>query len=98
MKKNSIKKIDIIKNLNISQGFTSNYSKKVINDLIAIIINNIRSGNFNLKNIGTFKIINKKQRQGRNPKTKEKFIISARKSVVFTPSKKMSECVKRFNE
>ena len=98
MKKNSIKKIDIIKNLNISQGFTSNYSKKIINDLIAIIINNIRSGNFNLKNIGTFKIINKKQRQGRNPKTKEKFIISARKSVVFTPSKKMSECVKRFNE
>tara|TARA_B100000035_G_C20945126_1_gene529357 strand:+ start:526 stop:822 length:297 start_codon:yes stop_codon:yes gene_type:complete len=98
VKKNSIKKIDIIKNLNISQGFTSNYSKKVINDLIAIIINNIRSGNFNLKNIGTFKIINKKQRQGRNPKTKEKFIISARKSVVFTPSKKMSECVKRFNE
>jgi len=98
VKKNSIKKIDIIKNLNISQGFTSNYSKKIINDLIAIIINNIRSGNFNLKNIGTFKIINKKQRQGRNPKTKEKFIISARKSVVFTPSKKMSECVKRFNE
>ena len=98
MKKNSIKKIDIIKNLNISQGFTCNYSKKIINDLIAIIINNIRSGNFNLKNIGTFKIINKKQRQGRNPKTKEKFIISARKSVVFTPSKKMSECVKRFNE
>ena len=29
----------------------------------------------NLKNIGTFKIINKKERIGRNPKTKEEFYI-----------------------
>ena len=97
MKKNSIKKIDIIKNLNISQGFTSNYSKKVINDLIAIIINNIRSGNFNLKNIGTFKILNKKERIGRNPRTKEIYKIKARKTLAFKPSTNLSQKINIFS-
>ena len=44
-------------------------------------------GNLGLKNIGTFNLIKKKERLGRNPKTKEKFIISSRKSVIFKPSK-----------
>ena len=46
-----------------------------------------------LKNVGTFKLIHKKKRIGRNPKTKEEFLISSRKSVSFTVSKKISEKV-----
>ena len=70
-------------------GFSHNLSKKIINDLIEIIIQNIKSGNLGLKNIGSFNIIKKKERLGRNPKTKEKFIISSRKSIKFTTSKKL---------
>ena len=50
---------------------------------------NINHKNLVLKNIGSFKVIQKKQRIGRNPKTKEKFIISARNSLSFTTSKQL---------
>ena len=97
MIRKSIKKIDIIKNLSLQTGFSYNFSKKIINDLIEVIILNIGLGSLVLKNIGSFKLIKKKQREGRNPKTKEKFIISARKSIIFTPSKKISKNVNNFN-
>ena len=83
------RKIDIIKNLNEKTGLSLNLSKKLINDLIDIIIFNIKKGDLNLKNIGSFKIIHKRERVGRNPKTKEEFIITPRKQISFTPSKKI---------
>ncbi len=86
-----LKKIDLIESLSNKTGFSSNYSKKIINELIDIVIKNIKTGNFNLKNIGSFKLINKKQRIGRNPKTNEEFKITARKSISFSPSKKISD-------
>ena len=91
MIKKNIKKIDIIKNLSIKVGLTENLSKKIINDLIKILLHNIKENNLNLKNLGSFKIIYKKKRKGRNPKTKKEYIISARKIVSFTPSKKIYE-------
>ena len=97
MIRKNIKKIDIINNLSLQTGFSHNFSKKIVNDLIEIIILNISLGGLILKNIGSFKLIKKKQREGRNPKTKEKFIISARKSIIFTPSKKISKNVNNFN-
>tara|TARA_B100000963_G_C22176384_1_gene472509 strand:- start:217 stop:507 length:291 start_codon:yes stop_codon:yes gene_type:complete len=87
--RNNLRKIDLINNLSEEIGFSSNYSKKIINDLIEIIIQNIKKGDLILKNLGTFKIRKKKERIGRNPKTKEKFIIFERNSVVFIPSKKI---------
>ena len=90
MLKKNIKRIDIVNNLNLSLGLSSSFSKKLINDLVEIIINNIKSGNLHLKDIGSFKVISKKERVGRNPKTKNEYIISARKSVSFTVSKKIS--------
>ena len=96
MVRKNFKKKDIIKNLKNYTGFSSNYSNKLVNDLIKIIILNIKSGNLNLKNLGSFKVINKKERLGRNPKTKEEFIISSRKSIIFTPSKKISKNLNKY--
>ncbi len=89
MKSKNIKKIDFIKNLSLKTGFSENYSKKIISELISIFSSQIKNGKLNLKDLGVFKIINKKERIGRNPKTKEQFIISARKSISFTPSQKL---------
>ena len=89
MLKGNLTKLVLSKILSNKFGFSELYSKKLINDLIKIISHNIIAGNFNLKNVGTFKIINKKQRIGRNPKTKKEFIITARKSLIFVPSKKL---------
>ena len=91
MLKQKNKKIDLIKNLSLKTGLSRNYSKKIINDLINILILNIKSGSLNLKNIGSFLIKEKKERIGRNPKTKVEYIISSRKTVIFHPSKKISK-------
>ncbi len=84
-----IKKIDLIKDLNRKTGFSHNFSRKIVDDLIDVIINNIKDGYLNLKNIGSLKVRHKKERLGRNPKTKKEFIISSRKTVSFTASKKI---------
>ena len=91
MSNHKLKKEDIINHLSNKTGFSINFSKKLINDLVKIIIDNIKDDNFNLKNIGSFKLLKKSERLGRNPKTGEKYIISKRKSVSFNPSKKISK-------
>ena len=96
MLKTNYKKINIIKNLSANTGFSNNLSKKLIKDLLDAVIQNICSGNLNLKNVGSFKIIKKSQRIGRNPKTKKEFIITARNSISFIPSKKLLEIINRF--
>lgn len=81
-------KSEIIKVLSNQKGYSKNLSKKIINDLLDSMIFCLNSGEINLKNFGSFRLIKKNQRLGRNPKTKEEFIISARKSVKFTISSK----------
>mgnify|MGYP001195335655 CR=1 FL=1 len=91
MSKENLKKIDIARNLNQKTGFSLNYSKKIISNLIDIMVQVIKEGNLNLKNIGSFSLISKKERIGRNPKTKEEFTIISRRAVVFKSSKKLSK-------
>ena len=95
VRKNLTKK-DIIKDLTLKTGFPFIYSKKLLSDLIETIIQNIKSNSLILKNIGSFKITHKKERIGRNPKNKQKFIIPARKSVSFGTSKKLSNQLNKF--
>ena len=98
MSNNKLIKDNIIKNLSKQTGFSFRFSKKLINDLINIFIKNIKTNNFNLKNIGTFKLINKRERWGRDPKTKEEFIINSRKSLSFITSKNLSNLLNKNNE
>ena len=98
MIKNNLKKIDISKILSKKKGFSLPLSKKLTQDLINILILMIKNGKLNIKNLGSFKILNKKQRIGRNPKTKKEYIISKRKSVSFIPSKKISDYLNKLYE
>ena len=86
MLKKDFKKIDLIKVLSLKTGYSQNYSKKIVDNLINIFIQNIKSGNLNLKNIGSFKLLNKKERIGRNPKTGIEARISPRRVLSFHPS------------
>lgn len=89
MKYKTFTKNDLVKNLSHYTGFSKNFSKKLIDDLINIILLNLRNGELILKNLGSFKVIKKKERIGRNPKTKKEYIIKSRKSVIFTSSKNL---------
>jgi len=88
---NNYTKNIFIEQLSKKTGFSKNLSKKLINDLLKIFTQNLIEGRLVIKNFGVFKIIQKKQRMGRNPKTKEEFIINARKSLTFSGSKKISD-------
>ena len=90
MSQNNLTKEDICIFLSRKKGYSVLYSKKIINNLIEILKNEIKENSFNLKNIGTFKILNKKERIGRNPRTKEIYKIKARKTLAFKPSTNLS--------
>jgi len=91
----NITKIDFSKNISDKTGFPISFSKKIVDDLIMIYNEMIRNNNLVLKNIGTFKLSTKKQRIGRNPKTKEEFLVSKRKSVRFAVSKNLSKILNK---
>ena len=68
-------------------GFSKNLSQKIIDDLFQNVISEIiKSNKVKIAAFGTFSILNKKERIGRNPKTGVEAKIFARKVVKFKPS------------
>ena len=69
-------------------GFSKQISENLIDEFLSNIISSLISeGTIKISNFGTFSIRKKKERIGRNPKTKEEKIISSRNVVLFKPSK-----------
>ena len=90
--KQSLGKREIITKLTSAIGFSSKNVQKITEDIIEIIISNlVYNKKINLKNLGTFNVVFKNEREGRNPKNKEKFIITSRNTIKF----KVSETLKK---
>ncbi|MDR2685734.1 MAG: integration host factor subunit alpha [Rickettsiales bacterium] len=51
----------------------------------------VRGEEVKISGFGTFKILNKRERMGRNPKTGAPAVISARRTVTFHPSAKLKK-------
>jgi len=69
-------------------GFSKIISENIVNDIFYIITLGIKENEkVKISSFGIFQKRRKNERIGRNPKTKEKKIISARKVVTFRPSK-----------
>ena len=98
MTNNNITKNDFSKNMSDETGFPISLSKKIVDDLLIIFTEMIKNNDLVLKNIGTFKLSKKNERIGRNPKTKEEFLISKRKSIRFIVSKNLSKVLNIYNE
>jgi|TARA_Y100000310_G_C20699247_1_gene828156 integration host factor subunit alpha len=85
-KKNFTRK-DLSNKIHQNLGFSKNYSSTIVDNFFETLIQEIiKSNKIKISSFGTFKVINKKERIGRNPKTKEKAIIVPRKVVRFKPS------------
>ena len=68
-------------------GFSKNLSLKIVDDFFeSIILAIIKSNKIKISSFGTFSILNKKERMGRNPKTGVQAKIFSRKVVKFKPS------------
>ena len=69
-------------------GLTKKDCNDIVNDIIDDIIKGLNINNIvKIHNFGTFKLKHKKERLGRNPKTKEEVIIAPRNVISFVPSK-----------
>ena len=68
-------------------GFSKNFSSTIVDNFFEIITSElIRSNKVKISSFGTFKVMSKKERIGRNPKTKIEAKITSRKVVKFKPS------------
>ena len=68
-------------------GFSKNFSSKIVDSFFETLISDlINTEKIKITAFGTFQVLNKKERVGRNPKTKIESIITARKVVKFKPS------------
>jgi integration host factor subunit alpha len=81
---------DIAEFINHEFGLSKKDCNDIVNDIIDEIISGLKeSSSVKIHNFGTFKLKHKKERIGRNPKTKEDVMIQPRNVISFIPSKKI---------
>ena len=86
LKKNFTRK-DLFNRINKKIGFSKNISSEIVDDFFKVLISElINSSKVKISSFGTFSVLNKKERFGRNPKTKVEAMILPRKVVKFKPS------------
>ena len=90
---------DLINLVYMQLGFSKLISENLIEDFFSLMIVNLKKEKkIKISKFGTFFIRLKKTRIGRNPKTKEKKIISERNVVLFKPSKEFKKFINTNND
>ena len=88
MNKQNISRDEIAEAMKSEFGFNRKLCLDVVNEIIDIIIDGLKSDKkVKIHNFGTFKLNSKNSRIGRNPKTKQEYSISSRNVVTFKASK-----------
>ncbi len=92
----NLTKKEIINSIYMQIGFSKKISETLLEDIFELILKNIiEYKKVKIAKFGTFTLRNKKQRIGRNPKTKETKIISARNVILFKASKELKEYINK---
>jgi len=95
----NLTKKDLVNTIYMQLGFSKQISEHLIDDFLFLIIKNLKNEKkIKLSNFGTFSVRSKKSRIGRNPKTKEKKVISERNVILFKPSKEFKEFINQNND
>ena len=86
LKKNFTRK-DLSNKVYQNLGFSKNFCSTLIDDFFESLISELLKLNkIKISSFGTFEVVNKNERIGRNPKTKVEVKITARKVVKFKSS------------
>ena len=94
----NLTKKEIVNSIYMQIGYSKKISENLLDDFFDIIFHNLKKNNkVKIAKFGTFHVRLKKSRIGRNPKTKEKKIISERKVVLFKPSKELKKLINERN-
>ena len=90
----NLTKKDLVNSIYMQIGYSKKVSETLLEEFFVILLNNlIQKKIVKISKFGTFYLKEKKQRIGRNPKTKKEAIISARNVVSFKPSKEFKKFV-----
>ncbi len=90
MRKNAITRASLAEAVHRKVGLSRTESRQLVGQVLDMIIDALDKDELvKLSSFGTFRIHHKKPRIGRNPRTKEEAIISARRVPGFRASPKM---------
>ena len=96
MKRINLTKKDIVNSIYMQIGFSKAISENLFDDIFDIILQNIiNHKRVKISKFGTFELRTKKQRLGRNPKTKQEKIISERNVILFKASKEFKKFINK---
>ena len=95
----NLRRKDLVNLVYMQIGFSKLISENLIEEFFSLMIVNLKKEKkIKISKFGTFFIRSKKKRIGRNPKTKEKKIISERNVVLFKPSKELKKFININND
>ena len=97
--KKTLTKAEIVESLFYTIGLTKREAKDLVESFFNALTDYLSKGYMvKLPGFGNFIVRQKNERPGRNPKTGENVVISARKVVVFRPGQKLKHQIERRDE
>ena len=92
-------KADIVRNIAQGTGLTKTDTAAVVDGFIEAVIEALQRGeHIEIRGFGTFKVVTRAPRTGRNPRTGSEVKITSRKAPVFKPSKELRARVETKKE
>ena len=89
----SFGKKDISKNISSKALISNDESKEFFGNFLNLVTSKSKSRIVKISGFGTFYTKNTPQRLGRNPKTKEEYVISKRSKLFFKSSNKIRNII-----
>ena len=89
----NLTKKDLVNLVYMQIGFSKQIAENLIEDFFSYCYKFKKEKKIKISKFGTFSLREKKQRIGRNPKTKEEKLITGRTVVLFKPSKEFKEFI-----
>jgi len=87
-------KAEFVEKLAQEAGLTKTQAKEVLESFLAQTTKNLKKlGRVALSGLGTFEVVKRAKRKGRNPRTGEAVTIKAHKAVRFRPAKALKDAV-----
>ncbi len=88
-------KADFVSKVSAKSGLSKKDSESALNSVLACLSEAMQSGDsVTFTGFGSFKIVERSARKGRNPQTGKEIKIAASKAVKFTPGKTLKDSVK----
>ena len=92
----NLTKKDLVNLVYMQLGFSKQIAENLIEEFFSLISLNLKDQKrIKISKFGTFSLREKKQRIGRNPKTKEEKKISKRNVILFKASKEFKELINK---